>query len=239
MRSRFLCTADPPFPLSLQPLLLEAWLFQISRVSGIMQHLSSSDWSISLTMMSSRFIHIVAYGRIFFLRLNNILLYIYKYAYVYVNIYVYTYYIFFIHLSIYGYLSFPSLDSVQFSRSVVSDSLRPHEPRGTPGLPVHHQLLESTQTHVHWVGDAIQPSHPLCHPLVLLPSIFPNIRVFSNESALCIRWPEYWSFSFNISPSNEHPGLTSFRLVGWIKLQWTWQVLGQCHCGSDLCFSYE
>ena len=90
MRSRFLCTADPPFPLSLQPLLLEAWLFQISRVSGIMQHLSSSDWSISLTMMSCRFIHIVAYGRIFFLRLNNILLYIYKYAYMSMWIYMYT-----------------------------------------------------------------------------------------------------------------------------------------------------
>ena len=61
----------------------------------------------------------------------------------------------------------------------------------TPGLPVHHQLPESTQTHVHWVGDAIQPSHPLSSPL-LLPSIFPSIRVFSNESALCIRWPKAW-----------------------------------------------
>ena len=75
-----------------------------------------------------------------------------------------------------------------------------------PGLPVHHQLLESTQTHVHWVGDAIQPSHPL----LLLPSIFS--RVFSNELALHIRWPKYWSFSFNISPTNEHPGLISFRM---------------------------
>ena len=69
-----------------------------------------------------------------------------------------------------------------------------------PRLPVHHQLPEFTQTHVHWVGDAIQPSHPV-HPLLLPPSIFPNIRVFSNESALHIRWPKYWSFS--ISPSNE------------------------------------
>ena len=68
------------------------------------------------------------------------------------------------------------------------------------------ELLEFTQTHVHRVGDAIQPSHPL-HPLLLPPSIFPSIRVFSNESALCIRWPKYRSFSFNISPSNEHPGL--------------------------------
>ena len=84
----------------------------------------------------------------------------------------------------------------------------------TPGLPVHHQLLESTQTYVHWVSDAIQPSHP---PLLLLPSIFPRIRVFSNESALHIRWPKYWSFSFNISPSNEHPGLISSRIY-WLDL---------------------
>ena len=88
--------------------------------------------------------------------------------------------------------------------------------RSTPGLPVHHQLMESTQTHVHCVGDGIQPSH-LCRPLLLLPSIFPSIRVFSNESALCIRWPKYWSFSFNISPSNEHPGLISFRM-DWLDL---------------------
>ena len=81
----------------------------------------------------------------------------------------------------------------------------------TPGLPVHHQLLDFTQTHVHWVGDAIQSSHLLSYPL-LLPSIFPSIRVFSNESALHIRWPKHWSFSFNISFSNEHSGLISFRM---------------------------
>ena len=86
----------------------------------------------------------------------------------------------------------------------------------TSGLPVHHQLLESTQTHVHCVSDAIQPSHPLL-PLLLLPSIFPRIRVFSNESALRVRWPKYWRFSFNISPSNEHPGLISFRM-DWLDL---------------------
>ena len=86
----------------------------------------------------------------------------------------------------------------------------------TPGLPVHHQLPESTQTHVHWVGDAIQPSHPLSS-LLLLPSIFPSIRVFSNESVIRIRWPKYWSFSFNISPSNEHPRLISFRM-DWLDL---------------------
>ena len=91
--------------------------------------------------------------------------------------------------------------------------------RRTPGLPVHQQLPESTQTHVHRVGDAIQPSHPLSSPspLLPLPSIFPSITVFSNESALCIRWPKYWSFNFNISLSNEHPGLISFRM-DWLDL---------------------
>ena len=88
--------------------------------------------------------------------------------------------------------------------------------RSTPGLPVHHQFLESTQTHVHRVNDAIQPSYPL-RPLHLLPSIFPSIRVFSNELALCIRWLKYWSFSFNISTSNEHPALISFRM-DWLDL---------------------
>ena len=86
----------------------------------------------------------------------------------------------------------------------------------TPRLSVHHQLPEFTQTHVHWIDDAIQPSHPLLSPS-LLPSIFPSIRLFSNESALLIRWPKYWSFSFNISPSNEHSGLTSFRM-DWLDL---------------------
>ena len=89
-----------------------------------------------------------------------------------------------------------------------------------PGLPVHlpDQLPESTQTHVHWVGDAIPSNHLiLCRPLLLLLSIFPSIRVFSNESALHIRWPKHCSFSFNISPSNEHPGLISFRM-DWLDL---------------------
>ena len=86
----------------------------------------------------------------------------------------------------------------------------------TPGLPVHHQLLEFIQTHVHWFGDAIQPSHPLLFPSP--PAlIFHNVRVFSNESALQTTWPKYWSFSFNISPSNEHPGLISFRM-DWLYL---------------------
>ena len=76
-----------------------------------------------------------------------------------------------------------------------------------PGLPIHHQLLEFTQIHVHYVSDAI-----LCGPLFLLLSFFPSIRVFSNESVLCIRWWKYWSFSFSISPSNEYSGLISFKM---------------------------
>ena len=85
-----------------------------------------------------------------------------------------------------------------------------------PGLPVHHQLPEFTQTHVHRVGDTIQPSHPLFSPSPPAP-IPPSIRIFSNESTLPMRWPKYWSFSFSISPSNEHPGLVSFRM-DWLDL---------------------
>ena len=85
----------------------------------------------------------------------------------------------------------------------------------TPGFPVHHQLPEFTQTHVHWVGDAIQPSHPLLS--AFLPSIFSSMRVFSNVSVLHTRWSKYWSFSFNISPSNEYLGLISFR-IDWLDL---------------------
>ena len=82
-----------------------------------------------------------------------------------------------------------------------------------PGFPVHHQLPEFTQTHVHQVSDAIQ----LSHTLLLQPSIFPSIRVFSNELVFHIRWPQYWSFSFSISPSNEYSGLISFRM-DWLDL---------------------
>ena len=100
----------------------------------------------------------------------------------------------------------------------------------TPGLPVHHQLPEVTQTHVYRVGDAIQPSHPLSS-LLLLPSIFPSIRVFPNESVHCIRWPKYWGFSFNISPSNVHPGLISFRMdrLDLLWVQGTLKSLLQHH----------
>ena len=86
-----------------------------------------------------------------------------------------------------------------------------------PGFSVLYHLLEVTQTHVHQVGDAIEPNHLiLCHPLLFLPSIFPSIRVFSNESVLHIRWPKYWSFS--ISPSNEYSGLISFRIDSFVLL---------------------
>ena len=84
-----------------------------------------------------------------------------------------------------------------------------------PGFPVHHHLPELAQTHVYRVGDAIQPSH--CHPLLVLPSIFPSIRVFSNELPLHIRWPKYWSITFSISSSNDYSGLISFR-IDWLDL---------------------
>ena len=121
-----------------------------------------------------------------------------------------------------------------------------------PGFTVHHQLPELALTHVHWVGDviqphqlpelalthvhfvgdAIQPSHPVS--CLLLPSIFPSIRVFSNESALSIRWPKYWNFSFSISPSSEYSGLISFR-IDWLDLlavQGTLKSLLQHHCSK-------
>ena len=87
----------------------------------------------------------------------------------------------------------------------------------TPGLPVHHQLLEFTQTHIHRVGDVIQPSHLiLCLPFLLLSLIFPSIKAFSNVSVR-IRWTKYWSFSFSISASSEYSGLISFT-IDWFDL---------------------
>ena len=100
----------------------------------------------------------------------------------------------------------------------------------TLALPVHHQLPEFTQTHVRRVGDAIQLSHPLSSPAPPAP-IPPSIRVFSSESTLRMRWPKYWSFSLNISPSNEHPGLICF-MMDWLDLlavQGTHKHLLQCH----------
>ena len=109
----------------------------------------------------------------------------------------------------------PTNPSVQFSCSVVSDSLRPLN-RRTPGLPVHHQLPELTQTHV--ITSVMPSSHLiLCRPLLLLPPIPPSIRVFSNEPTLRIKWPKYWSFSFSISPSNKYLGLISLR-IDWLDL---------------------
>ena len=118
----------------------------------------------------------------------------------------------------------------QFSRSVTQSCPTLCDPmnRSTPGLPVHHQLPEFTQTHVHRVSDAIQPSHPLSSPSPPAPnpsqhqglfqrSITPGIRVFSKESTLRMRWPKYGRFSFSISSSNEHPGLISFRM-DWLDL---------------------
>jgi len=113
----------------------------------------------------------------------------------------------------------PFLLSVQFSSvAQLCPTLWDPMNRSTPGLPVHHQLrsppkpmsIESVMPYNHLI---------LCCPLLLLPSIFPSIRVFANESALHIRWPKYWSFSFNINPSNGHPGLISFGWTGWISLQ--------------------
>ena len=101
----------------------------------------------------------------------------------------------------------------------------------TPGFPVFHYLLERAQIHVHWVSDAILPSHHLCHLLLLPPSIFPSIRVFPNESSLPITWPKYWSFSFSNSPSNECSGLISFK-IDWFDLlavQGTLKSLLQYH----------
>ena len=102
-----------------------------------------------------------------------------------------------------------TISSVQFSRSVVSDSLRPHGLQ-QPGFPIttSQSLLKLMS-----IGSAMPSNHLiLSHPLLLLPSIFPSIRVFSSESVLHIRWLKYWSFSFSISPSNEYSGLISFRI---------------------------
>ena len=107
------------------------------------------------------------------------------------------------------------LSSVQFSRSVVSDSLRPHGlQHARPPCPSPTPGVHSNSCH-----ELVMPSNHLilCHPLLLPPSILPSIRVFSNESVLRIRWPKYWSFSFSISSSNEYSGLISFRM-DWLDL---------------------
>ena len=114
--------------------------------------------------------------------------------------------------------SFYLFSSVQFSSVAQScPTLCNPMNRSTPGLPVHHQLPEFTQTHVRQVSDAIQPSHPLSSSSPPAPDP-PSIRVFSNESALRRRWPKYWSFSFSISASKEIPGLISFRITFYLFL---------------------
>ena len=104
--------------------------------------------------------------------------------------------------------------SVQFSKSCLT--LCEPMDYSMAGLPVHHQLLELAQTHVHWVSDAIQPSHPPLSPSSPSFNLSPNQGI-STESVLCIRWPKFWSFSFSICPSNEYSGLISFR-IGWFDL---------------------
>ena len=98
----------------------------------------------------------------------------------------------------------------------------------TPGLPIHHQLPGFTQTHVHRVGDAIQPSHPL----LLLPLIPPSIRVFSNESTLRMRWPKYWSFSFSVSLPMNTQDWSLLGWTGWISLQSKW--LSRVFCNTTV-----
>ena len=111
------------------------------------------------------------------------------------------------------------LISVQFSSVAQScPTLCGLMNRSTPGLPVHHHLPEFTQTHIHQARDVIQPSHPLLFPSRPAPNPA-NIRVFSNESTLHMRWPKYCSFSLSISPSKEHPGLILLRWMGWISLR--------------------
>ena len=123
--------------------------------------------------------------------------------------------------------------SVAKSRATLCDPMDCRK----PGSIVLHYLWEFAQTHLHWVSDAIQPSHPLS-PLLFLPSIFPSITVFSNMSALCIRWPKYWSFSFSISFSNEYSELVSFR-IDWFNLlsvQGTLKSLLQHHSSKASIF---
>ena len=118
---------------------------------------------------------------------------------------------------------------LQFSHSVMSNSLCDPMNCSTPTFPVYHKLPKLAQTAVHWVSDVMQ-SYPLSSPSPL-PSIFLIIRVFSSETVLCIRLPEDWSFSFSISPSNEHPGLISFRmdLLDLLVVQGTLKSLLQHH----------
>ena len=136
------------------------------------------------------------------------------------------------HNQLYGFQVYPGIpSSVQFS-SVAQSCPTLCDPvnHSTPVLPVYHQLPESTQTHVHQVGDAIQPSHPLSSPFPPALNLSQH-QGLSNESALHIRWPKDWSFNFSISPFKEHPELISFWMDSWRR---KWQPTpvfspGKCH----------
>ena len=127
-----------------------------------------------------------------------------------------------------------AFSSVQFSRSIMSDSVTPRSAAHQASLSITNSwsLLKPMSIKLVIASNHLM----LCRPLLLPPSIFPSIRVFSNESALCIRWTKYWSFSFSISPSNEHPGLISFRM-DWLDLlavQGTLKSLLQHHSSNAL-----
>ena len=133
------------------------------------------------------------------------------------------------------------LSSVQFGQSLSHVRLIV-----TPWTAARQASLSVTNSQSllkHISIESVMPSNHLilCHPLLLLPSIFPSIRVFSNELALCIRWPKYWSFSFSISPSNQHPGLISFGWTGWISLQSKGLsiVFSNTTVGKHKCFSAQ
>ena len=137
------------------------------------------------------------------------------------------------------HLNILSTHSVQFSRSVVSDSATPWTTARQASLSITNSRSLPKPMSI----ESVMPSSHLilCCPLLPLPSIFPNIRVFSNESALHIRWPKYWSFSFNISTSNEHPGLISFRM-DWLDLpagQGTLKSLLQHHSSKHQFFGTQ
>ena len=144
-------------------------------------------------------------------------------------------------MDIWFHLLFVFFSSVQFS-SVAQSCLNLCDPmnRSTPGLPVHHKLPGFTQ--LMPIESVMTSSHLiLCHPLLLLPTIPPSIRVFSNESTLQMMWPKYWSFSLSISPSNEHPGLISFRM-DWLDLlavQGTLRSLLQHHSSKASIFQHS
>ena len=132
-----------------------------------------------------------------------------------------------------------TISSVQFSRSVVSDSLRPHESQHarTP-YPSQTRILLKLMS----IESVMPSSHLiLCHPLLLLLPILPSIRIFSNESTLCMKWPKYWSFSFSISPCNEHPGLISFRmdLLDLLAVQGALKSLLQHHSSKASIFRHS